>query len=225
VMIDSKQLIVDTTNITCSYSNGQTDVTALELATCQIKPGDKIALVGPSGSGKSTLLQILGGLETPTKGSIAWPLLGERDVLRPAHISFIFQMPSLLAPLSVIENVEIPLLLKKVEANQARVEAMNALERLEMHRLADKLPEELSGGQAQRVAVARALAGKPQLILADEPTGQLDHATANFMMDVLLTSINESGAAIVVATHDSEVARRFDTQWHMFRGRMEVESN
>ncbi|WP_027417092.1 ABC transporter ATP-binding protein [Aneurinibacillus terranovensis] len=222
-MVISQQLLVDATNIGCSYRNGQTDVVALESATCKIKPGDKIALVGPSGSGKSTLLQILGGLEIPTKGSITWPLLGERNVLRPVHISFIFQMPSLLAPLSVIENVEIPLLLNNVEANKARAEAMNALERLEMHRLANKLPEELSGGQAQRVAVARALAGKPKLILADEPTGQLDHPTANFMMDTLLSNINESGAAIVVATHDSEVAKRFDSKWHMHRGRLEEE--
>lgn len=222
-MITSQELLVDAKDISCSYKIGQTDVIALEAATCKIKPGDNIALVGPSGSGKSTLLQILGGLETPTGGSILWPLLGERSVLRPVNISFIFQMPSLLPSLSVIENVEIPLLLKNDEAGHARAEAILALERLDMQRLAHKLPEELSGGQAQRVAVARALVVKPKLILADEPTGQLDHRTANFMMDVLLSSINESGAAIVVATHDKEVANRLDTKWHMVLGRLEEE--
>jgi ABC-type lipoprotein export system ATPase subunit len=224
-MTMSNQLLVDATNIGCSYSNGQTNVIALESASCKIKPGDRIALVGPSGSGKSTLLQILGGLEIPTKGSITWPLLGERSTLRPSHVSYIFQMPSLLASLSVIENVEIPLLLKNVESEKAREIAMEALERLEMHRLADKLPEELSGGQAQRVAVARTLAARPKLILADEPTGQLDHKTANFMMDILLTSVYESGAAIVVATHDSEVANRLDSKWHMVRGKLEEEES
>jgi ABC-type lipoprotein export system ATPase subunit len=222
-MTISEHLLIDATDIGCSYRNGQTDVVALESATCQIKPGDKIALMGPSGSGKSTLLQILGGLESPTKGSISWPLLGEKEFLRPYHISFIFQMPSLVAPLSVVENVELPLLLMNTEAKMARAEAINALERLNMHHLAHKLPEELSGGQAQRVAVARALAGKPKLILADEPTGQLDHPTANFMMDTLLTSLNQTGAAIVVATHDPEVAQRFDIKWHMSRGRLEEE--
>jgi ABC-type lipoprotein export system ATPase subunit len=221
----SNQLLVDATNIGCSYSNGQTNVIALESATCKIKPGDRIALVGRSGSGKSTLLQILGGLEIPTKGSVTWPLLGERNTLRPSQVSYIFQMPSLLASLSVIENVEIPLLLNNIESGKAREIAMGALERLEMHRLADKLPEELSGGQAQRVAVARTLAARPKLILADEPTGQLDHKTANFMMDILLTSVYESGAAIVVATHDSEVANRLDTKWHMVRGKFEEEES
>ncbi|WCK52550.1 ATP-binding cassette domain-containing protein [Aneurinibacillus sp. Ricciae_BoGa-3] len=195
----------------------------MESATCEIKPGDQIALMGPSGSGKSTLLQVLGGLESPTKGTISWPILGEKDFLRPYHISFIFQMPSLVAPLSVVENVELPLLLMNTDTKSARTEAMNALEQLNMHYLAHKLPEELSGGQAQRVAVARALAGKPQLILADEPIGQLDHPTANFMMDTLFASLNETGAAIVVATHDPEIAQRFDMKWHMYRGRLEVE--
>jgi ABC-type lipoprotein export system ATPase subunit len=216
--------LVEAKDIGCTYHNGQTQVVALESATCLVKPGDRIALVGPSGSGKSTLLQLLGGLEEPTKGEISWPLLGDRHLLRPKHVGFIFQMPSLLAPLTVVENVEIPLLLMNVPAEKARGEAIEALRRMELEKLANQLPEELSGGQAQRVAVARAVVGKPQLILADEPTGQLDHATADHMLNVLLAALQDTNAALLVATHDGKVADSMNTLWHMSRGRLEWET-
>lgn len=205
-----------------TYSRGKTPVVAVASATCTVLPGDRIALIGPSGSGKSTLLHLLGGLDMPTSGSISWPALGARQTLRPMKVGFVFQMPSLLAALSVVENVEIPLLLGQTSPEKARVAALDALERIGLLFIADKLPEELSGGQAQRVAVARALASRPKLILADEPTGQLDHPTAQHLFDVLLAALEGTETALVIATHDQSVTKRMDTVWHIQHGVLEV---
>lgn len=205
-----------------TYPRNNSPIVALTSATCAILPGDRIALVGPSGSGKSTLLHLLGGLDTPTSGTLAWPALGPRETLRPGKIAFVFQTPSLLAPLTVVENVEIPLLLGHNSAEKARAAALDALERIGLESIAEKLPEELSGGQAQRVAVARALASQPRLILADEPTGQLDHPTAQHLFDVLLTTLEGTNTSLLVATHDMTVAERMHTRWHMQHGILEV---
>lgn len=196
---------------------GDTEVEAITAATCSIRAGDRIALYGPSGGGKSTLLALLGGLDEPTSGSISWPALGPRETLRPAKVAFVFQNMSLLAPLTALENVELPPLLLKVPAQEARAAATGALTRFDLDALAAKLPEELSGGQAQRVAVARALAVRPRLILADEPSGQLDQATAGALFDVLLKSLDAS-QALIVATHDDVVADRMDIRWDMDHG-------
>lgn len=207
-----------------TYALGQKQVVALASATCAVMTRDRIALVGPSGSGKSTLLHLMGGLDTPTSGTITWPALGSREKLRPMMVGLVFQMPSLLAPLTVVENVEIPLLLGQESVEKARAYALEALERIGLLSIADKLPEELSGGQAQRVAVARALASRPKIILADEPTGQLDHPTAQHLFDVLLDSLEGTDTALVVATHDMAVAERMDTVWHMQHGKLEVQA-
>ncbi len=204
------------------YRRGNTPVLALVSATCAIMPGDRIALVGPSGSGKSTLLHLLGGLDTPTSGILAWPALGARETLRPGKIGFVFQTQSLLAPMTVVENVEIPLLLGQVSAEKAHATALDMLERIGLESLAEKLPEELSGGQAQRVAMARALTCGPKLILADEPTGQLDHPTAQHLFDVLLAALEGTDTALLVATHDMTVAERMHTVWRMQHGTLEV---
>ncbi|MEO7908335.1 MAG: ABC transporter ATP-binding protein [Roseiflexaceae bacterium] len=203
------------------YQRGAATVVALQDATCMIAPGDRIALVGRSGSGKSTLLHLLGGLDTPTSGTVAWPALGARDSLRPTKVAFVFQMPSLLPPLTVIENVELPLLLGGADPLTARTAAQQALEQMGLAALADQLPEELSGGQAQRVAVARALAYRPRLILADEPTGQLDRPTAQHLFDVLLAALAGTDTALVVATHDLAVADRMQHAWQMRQGILE----
>jgi len=216
------ELLVYIQNGARTYSRGGSTIVALASATCAILPGDRIALVGPSGSGKSTLLHLLGGLDTPTSGSLAWPALGPRETLRPGKIGFVFQMPSLLAPLTVVENVEIPLLLGNSSAEKARAAALDALERIDLLSIAEKLPEELSGGQAQRVAVARALASHPKLILADEPTGQLDHPTAQHLFDVLLAALDGTDIALLVATHDMTVAERMPFRWRMQHGVLEV---
>jgi ABC-type lipoprotein export system ATPase subunit len=198
-------------------TNGST-VVALKHATCRIARGDRIALVGPSGSGKSTLLHLLAGLDVPTSGTVRWPALGERETLRPSKISFVFQTESLLAPLTVIENIEVPRLLIGSNADEARNDASQILGDLDLAELADKLPEEISGGQAQRAAVARSLITRPALILADEPTGQLDHHTAKHLLSLLLRRIKGTDAALVIATHDPLIASRMETQWTMDHG-------
>jgi putative ABC transport system ATP-binding protein/lipoprotein-releasing system ATP-binding protein len=215
-------LLVKLNEVGCIYGQGNLQFEALKHATCQIMAGDRIALVGPSGSGKSTLLQLMGGLDAATKGTIEWFFSSEAEAPRPKFISYVFQMPSLLPPLTVVENVELPLLLLRMPAVKARESALLALQKISLESLANKLPEELSGGQAQRVAVARALAHQPRIILADEPTGQLDHATASKMLDVLLASLEGTDTALVIATHDMEVAGRMDTIWHMNKGILEV---
>jgi ABC-type lipoprotein export system ATPase subunit len=205
-----------------TYGSGSTAVEAVTRATCAVHANDRIALMGPSGSGKSTLLHLLGGLDSPTTGSVRWPGLGPRECLRPGKIVDVFQGPSLLPALSVVENVRLPLLLEGVSEREARISAEAVLDRFGVAHLQDKLPEEISGGQAQRVAIARALACKPSLVLADEPTGQLDSKSANEVLTTFLDIIAELGAATVVATHDTRVARRFGIAWHMNDGCLET---
>ena len=147
---------------------------------------------------------------------------GDISSLRPGPIGVVFQAPSLLPPLTVLENVALPLLLKGSDARTATDRAHEALVILELDNLANKLPEELSGGQSQRVAVARVLAGEPALVLADEPTGQLDHDTSSHVIDVLLAASDASGAALVINTHDAAVSDRFAIRWTMRDGRLTV---
>ena len=216
--------LVNCLNIGRKYARGTMLVPALADITVSVQAGDRIAVVGPSGCGKSTLLQLLGGLDTPTEGDISWPALGPRESLRPRQIGYVFQTQSLLAPLTVMENVELPLVLAGESSATARMRAMDILAKLDLAFIADKLPDALSGGQAQRVAVARALAGHPKLILADEPTGQLDHATARHLFDVLFTFLADSDTALVVATHDLAIAERLSVQWHLLHGHLEATS-
>ena len=207
-------------SVTREYRVGKETVVAVRRASCAVGPGARIALVGASGSGKSTLLQLLGAIETPTAGEIAWPALGPGDALRPRHIAFVFQNHNLLAPLTAAENVELPLVLQGASHIEAQRAARKTLARFELDDLRDKLPEELSGGQAQRVAFARAIAGRPELILADEPTGQLDTATADRFLTAALALLDEAGIALVVATHDERVAARMRERWHMEHGEL-----
>jgi ABC-type lipoprotein export system ATPase subunit len=213
-------LLVVAERMTRRFGSGPDAPEVLREATCAIYPGDRIALTGPSGSGKSTLLHLLGGLDTPTTGRVAWPGLGSREELRPGRVIDVFQGPSLLPPLSVLENVRFPLLLRGVSDEAAMQRARDTLVLFELDHLKDKLPEEISGGQAQRVAIARALAMLPALILADEPTGQLDTATAIDVLDRFVGAIAAIGAALVVATHDSRVSERLEIVWTMRDGRL-----
>ena len=180
----------------------------------------RIGLVGPSGSGKSTLLHLMAGLDDPSTGAVSWPAIGTREELRPARVAVIFQGPSLLPPLSVLENTALPLVIGGMTDTEAQRVARGALGTLGLEELADKLPEEISGGQAQRVAVARALAGQPSLILADEPTGQLDSVNAAAVVDVLLAASAHAGAALVISTHDLQVAARLPERWEIHNGRL-----
>jgi ABC-type lipoprotein export system ATPase subunit len=210
--------LVSCVGIGHTFGTGSSAVVAVYGVTLTIPTGARIALTGPSGSGKSTLLHMLAGLETPTAGQLSWPGLGGHPLDRPGRVGMIFQGPSLLPALTVLENVTLPLLLADTEATLASAVAMDALARVGIADLYAALPEQLSGGQAQRVAVARALAARPALILADEPTGQLDHATAATVIDVLLATCDELGAALIVSTHDPIIAARLRQEWVMRDG-------
>jgi ABC-type lipoprotein export system ATPase subunit len=203
-----------------TYGAGTAATVALQPTDCEVLPKARIALVGPSGSGKSTLLHLLAGLDEPTVGAVEWPDIGRRADLRPGPVAVVFQGPSLLPSLTVLENVALPALLGGAPNAEARRLARAALELLALGELADKLPEEISGGQAQRVAVARAVTGEPQLILADEPTGQLDLANGAAVIDVLVAAADHAEAALLVATHDPTVAARFVTRWEAHSGRL-----
>lgn len=211
--------LVEARGVSRTFQVGGQQITALHPVTLQVGAGDRIALLGASGSGKSTLLHLLGGLDTPNSGALSWPALGEAASLRPGQVAFVFQAQSLMPPLSAQENVALPLILAGQDYHSAMHEALRWLERLELAALAAQLPEELSGGQAQRVAVARALVTRPRLVLADEPTGQLDSVTAAHLLDVLLSAL-APGAALVMATHDRTVASRLDRVWQMADGRL-----
>lgn len=200
---------------------GGGSVSVLRGVDCRIDDGDHIAIVGPSGSGKSTLFHCLGGLVKPTSGELSWPALGARETLLPEKIQFVFQSPSLYPALNVVWNVSLPMVLAGRGADpEAR--ALEVLEAFGLGELSDKLPEELSGGQAQRVAMARALAIRPRLILADEPTGQLDSKTATAFLERVLEMTRTAGAALVIATHDPLMARQMDQRWTIEHGALRV---
>ncbi|MFD9568412.1 ABC transporter ATP-binding protein [Streptomyces sp. NPDC059982] len=201
-----------------TYGAGATAVVAVHGASCEIRAGDRIAITGPSGSGKSTLLHLMAALEEPTSGRVTWPGLTGKP--GPETVGVVFQGPSLIPALDVVENTALPLVLSGRPEPSARRRALDCLALVAAGHLADKLPEELSGGQAQRVAVARVLAAAPRLILADEPTGQLDRVTGRHVIDVLLATADTLGAGLVVTTHDLRVARRLSRQWSMDDGRL-----
>jgi ABC-type lipoprotein export system ATPase subunit len=202
-----------------TFGSGTTEVVAVHGVTCDVGRDDRIALVGPSGSGKSTLLHIFAALDEPTGGSVSWPGLSDRGPLRPAAIGVVFQTPSLLPPLDVAENVGLPLALLGIHRETRARRVADVLERLDLTNIARQLPEELSGGQAQRVAVARAIVTQPAVVLADEPTGQLDQDSARRVIEQLIEAAN-AGAALVVATHDPTIASRLAVQWRMDDGHL-----
>jgi putative ABC transport system ATP-binding protein/lipoprotein-releasing system ATP-binding protein len=211
------EALVETEAITRAYRLGGRNLNVLGPLSCRVYAGERIALVGPSGSGKSTLLNLMAGLDRPSQGRITWPALGSTSALRPAKLTCVFQMPSLIAPLSIAENLELPLRLAGLPGNVSKT-ALGALERLGLADLADKLPEQLSGGQGQCVAIARALVPQPRLILADEPTSQLDQATAARILDTVIAECSAANIALVVATHDPAIAERMTRSWHLERG-------
>lgn len=206
--------------VSVSFHRGQTHVDALTGVTCSVLAQERIVVTGASGSGKSTLLHVMAGLQPPTSGRATWPALGSSPKGRPAAAGIVFQSPSLLSPLNVVENVELPLLLAGQDPHTARRRAVDALTELGLGSFSRHLPEELSGGQAQRVAVARVMATRPQLVLADEPTGQLDHATADQVLSLLIATCDTIGAALVMSTHDERVARLFHDRWTISDGQL-----
>lgn len=204
------------------FGTGESAVTAIADATFEVREGDCIALIGPSGSGKSSLLHLIAGLDRPSGGVIEWPAIGPREDLRPGPVALAFQGPSLLPALTVAENVALPGLLAGHPGPVAAAAAQAVIERLGLADIAAKLPEEVSGGQAQRAGMARALANGPRLVLADEPTGQLDRRTAAELMDVLIDQVQSAGASLIVATHDEAVVGRLALRWTMNDRRLET---
>ena len=213
-------IVVLAHDVARTFGKGPAAIVAVHGVSCEVYAGQRIALTGPSGSGKTTLLHLFAGLDAPTTGTVEWPALGGISDLRPGPVAVVFQSPSLLPPLDVVENVALPLLLQGETRGLARSIAIAALERLGLDALASKLPEELSGGQAQRVAIARVLAGHPRLILADEPTGQLDHTNGALVVDALISAATELGATLIINTHDQTVADRLPIRGAMASGRL-----
>jgi ABC-type lipoprotein export system ATPase subunit len=216
----SATTLVACDEVSRTFGTGSSAVVAVHGTSCTVAGGARIAIAGPSGSGKSTLLHLMAGLEQPTRGKVSWPGLPDLPILRAAEIGVVFQSPSLVPTLDVAENTGLPLAIAGVSQTEYTQRVAEALELVGVAALAAKLPEEISGGQAQRVAVARVLAHRPRLILADEPTGQLDHATGQRLLDALLDATDHLGAALVVTTHDRDVADRLDTHWSMHEGRL-----
>lgn len=218
--------ILTANNITKTYQDGKTTTNVLNHLDISINSGERIAIVGTSGSGKSTLLHILGGLDVPTSGEV-WlhgqPIndLNEtqRGELRNQHLGFIYQFHHLLAEFTAIENVAMPLLMRKaVPIAAARQQSIELLEKVGLgHRLTHR-PGELSGGERQRVAIARALVTKPSLILADEPTGNLDYANAQAVFEILSELQKDFNTALLMVTHDRQLAQLADKQLALQNG-------
>lgn len=218
--------ILKAINISKVYQDGKNVTTVLNGLDILVNLGEKIAIVGTSGSGKSTLLHILGGLDTPTNGEV-WlhgKLINhldetERGNLRNQYLGFIYQFHHLLAEFTAIENVAMPLLMRHdVPIHTARDEAVGLLTRVGLeHRLTHR-PSELSGGERQRVAIARALVTKPSLVLADEPTGNLDFANANAVFEILTDLQKDFNTALLMVTHDRQLASLADKQLSMQNG-------
>jgi putative ABC transport system ATP-binding protein len=208
--------VIELHDVGKTYASGSLEVEALRGVSLTIRRGELVAIVGPSGSGKSTLMHIIGCLDVPTRG--AFHLSGE-DVasldedrlaeVRNRHIGFVFQQFNLLPYMSAARNVELPLVYAEVEPADRRERALRALAQVGLADRAEHRPGELSGGQQQRVAIARALVTEPDLILADEPTGNLDSTSSGDVLD-LLAQLNREGRTIVLITHEHDVAARAD---------------
>lgn len=205
-----------------TFGRGNLSVVAVHGVSCAVTASSRIALVGPSGSGKSTLLHLMAGLDRPTSGAVTWPSWQSGPFQDPSRAGLVFQGLSLIPSLTAAENVAFPLLLQGLGHEQALAQATASLDLLGIAGLGDKLPEELSGGQAQRVAVARVVTSAPKLIFADEPTGQLDRVAGDRVIEVLLEAADHVGAGLVVTTHDPSVANRLDTIWRMHDGELVV---
>lgn len=203
-----------------TYGRGERAVVALHGVSCEVRPLDRIALAGPSGSGKSTFLHLMAGLDHSTSGSMTWPSWGGSPFGHPSRAGLVFQEASLIPHLSALENTAFPLLVQGVPVEEAHDRAAEILGLLGIGALGGRGSDELSGGQAQRIAVARAIAARPDLVLADEPTGKLDRLNGAHVMDLLLTACQEYGAGLVVATHDRDVVRRMDVAWNLRDGEL-----
>jgi putative ABC transport system ATP-binding protein len=229
-MNQSNQLLIQMEGVTKVFFAEEVETHALSNVHLKIGVGEYVSIAGPSGCGKSTLLSLLGLLDTPTEGS--YLLNGkpveslkhhERARIRNREIGFIFQSFNLIGDLTVYENVELPLTYRGMKAAERKARVHESLEKVGMVHRARHLPSQLSGGQQQRVAVARAVAGKPLVLLADEPTGNLDSRNSEAVME-LLRDLHRQGATICMVTHDPRYAEHADRTIHLFDGQVVEES-
>jgi putative ABC transport system ATP-binding protein len=218
--------VIELEGLSKVYYTDEVETHALEDVSLTIERGEYVSIAGPSGCGKSTLLSILGLLDTPTSGryhrnsqAVEELAMADRARVRNREIGFIFQSFNLIGDLSVYENVELPLTYRGMAASERKDRVIAALERVEMAHRAKHLPSQLSGGQQQRVAVARAVAGSPSILLADEPTGNLDSKNGESVM-TLMRELHQEGATICMVTHDPRYAQHADRQIHLFDGRV-----
>jgi putative ABC transport system ATP-binding protein len=216
--------------VTKVFYTDEVETHALASIHLEIKKGEYVSIAGPSGCGKSTLLSLLGLLDSPSEGKywldgkqVADLSLSDRARIRNLQIGFIFQSFNLIGDLSVFENVELPLTYRGMKAQERRQRVNESLERVGMAHRARHLPSQLSGGQQQRVAVARAVAGNPLILLADEPTGNLDSKSGEAVME-LLRELHRGGATLCMVTHDPRYARHAERGIHLFDGRIVEES-
>lgn len=225
--IDVAETLVRLEGVAKSYRRGNQDIAVLDALNLNIERGDFLALMGPSGSGKSTLLNLVGGLDKPTRGSITVGDArldqmsgGQLARWRAHHVGFVFQFYNLLGVLSAEKNVEVPLLLTKLSKAQRRKHVATALDVVGLADRARHKPSELSGGQAQRVAIARALVGDPDLLVCDEPTGDLDRSTADEILNLLQVLNRDHGKTIVMVTHDPKAAEAARQTLHLDKGKL-----
>ena len=209
--------ILELKNIQKTYGKGQTSLSVLKDINFSISAGEVVALIGPSGSGKSTLLHIAGLLDTPTKGeilvqgkSISKMSDNERTDIRKKNMGFVYQAHLLLPDFTALENVMMPQLIAGTDKKEAQKKALDLLDTVGLKKRATHRPGELSGGEQQRVAIARALANNPALLLADEPTGNLDPQTAENVFKLLMSLVRETGLSALIATHNPELANQMD---------------
>jgi putative ABC transport system ATP-binding protein len=223
-------MVIKTEKLKKLYTTEEVETTALDDVTIEIKPGEFVAIMGPSGCGKSTLLNLLGLLDNPSEGNyyflekeVSGYTERQRANLRKANIGFVFQSFNLIDELTVFENVELPLLYLGYSTSQRKNRVEEVLDQMEMMHRRNHFPQQLSGGQQQRVAVSRAVVAKPKVILADEPTGNLDSAHGDEVMKIL-TGLNESGTTIVMVTHSPMYAEYSHRIVHLFDGHVVSEN-
>lgn len=226
-MTELPKILLEARALRRSFRQGSSELTVLQDVNLQIMAGERVAVVGASGSGKSTLLQLLGGLDTPSAGQVlidgqdvATLTESQRGALRNRALGFVYQFHHLLPEFSALENVAMPLLVRRAPAGEAQAAAMAMLSQVGLAERLSHRPSELSGGERQRAAVARALVTRPRIVLADEPTGNLDGVNADAVFQLLLDLNREAGTALVVVTHDMTRAARMDRILRLERGRL-----
>lgn len=212
-----------------SFTQGSVSLKVLDNLSLQIQPAERLAIVGASGSGKTTLLQVLGGLDRPSSGVVKIDghdihQLNEtaRGMLRNRALGFVYQFHHLLPEFSALENVALPLLIRRLPVQEARQRARDLLERVGLGARLTHRPHQLSGGERQRAAIARALVTQPKLVLADEPTGNLDGKNAEHVFELMLELNRELKTSVVIVTHDLRLARRMDKIWEINNGNLEL---